>query len=160
MLSIKRPKTRVGHRKISRQPREEQGQGLVEAAVSLLFLLLIIVVTFEMLFVFLSYISLTNAAAQGAIQAAGHPGMAPGDGAYDDYIADIQGEALAGGLNWTDVNVHPPLLPANVVQGEPITVTIDYTMTTPFSELVLPMFGRFGMPTEYHITAWNSVPIR
>ena len=80
--------------------------------------------------------------------------------AYDNYIADIQGEVVAGGLTWSDVNIHPPVLPPNVVQGEPITVTIDYTMTTAFSEIVLPMFGRFGMPTEYHIRAWTSVPIR
>ena len=133
---------------------------MVESVVGLLFLLLVIILTFEMLFVFMSYMTLMNSAAQGAIQASGHPNMVTGDAHYDDYIADIQGEAVAGGLTWNDVSIHPPLLPPTVIQGEPITVTIDYTMTTPFSEIIFPMFGRFGMPTEYHITAWTAVPIR
>ena len=161
MLGFERERTRHRHQETPQVPNcGEEGQSLVESAVGLLFLLLVIIITFEILFVFMSYMSLMNAAAQGAIQAAGHPDMVPGDSAYDNYIADIQGEAVAGGLTWSDVNIHPPVLPPNVVQGEPITITIDYTMTTPFSEIVLPMFGRFGMPTEYHIRAWTSVPIR
>ncbi len=163
MLRFARQKTNtwILRRKETRHPGHgQEGQGLVEAVVALLFLLLVIIVTFEMLFLFLSYMTLMNAAAQGAIRAAGHPDMVPGDAHYTEYVGDIQGEAVAGGLTWDDIGIHPPELPPIVQAGEPITVTIDYTMTTPFSEIFLPMFGRFGLPTEYHITAWTTVPIR
>jgi hypothetical protein len=161
MLPFVRRKVRDGQWEGSQKPLTgEEGQSLVESAIGLLFLLLVIIITFEMLFLFMSYMSLLNATAQGAIQASGHPNMVPGDANYEDYIADIQGEVVAGGLNWPDVGINPPVLPPNVVQGAPITVTIDYTMTTPFSELVFPMFGRFGLPTEYHIAARTTVPIR
>jgi hypothetical protein len=163
MLRFARQKTntRILRRNVTQHPGHgEEGQGLVEALIGLLFLLLVIIVTFEMLFLFMSYMSLMNAAAQGAIRAAGHPDMVPGDAHYTEYIGDIQGEVVAGGLDWNEVGIHPPELPPNVEAGEPITVTIDYTMTTPFSEIFMPMFGRFGLPSEYHITARTTVPIR
>ena len=141
------------------QPREE-GQGLLETAVGLLFLLLILLVMFEMLFVFTSYISLLNASAQGAIRAAGHPNMEVGDYHYDQYVSDIQGEVLAGGLSWTDTGINPPELPAAVEARNPLTVTLNYTLTTPFGEIFFPILGKFGLPTQYHITARTTVPIR
>jgi hypothetical protein len=138
----------------------EEGQGLVEATAGFLFLVLIILVMFEMVFLFASYITLLNASAQGAIRAAGHPNMQPGDESYDEYLSDIQGEAVAGGLSWSDLRVNPPELPSVVQPGSPITVTLDYTMTTPFGEVFFPLFGRFGLPSKYHIHARTSVPIR
>lgn len=142
--------------------RGEEGQGLVEAAVAFLFLLLILLVMFESAVLFTSYIALLNTSVQGAIYAAGHPNMEdnPPDTAYQEYISIIQAEALAGGLSWTDLKIHPPELPANVVAGEPLTVTVSYTMTTFASEVIFPMFGRFGLPTRYHVSARTTVPIR
>jgi len=139
---------------------QEEGQGLVESAVGLLFLLLILLVMFEMLFLFTSYIALLNASAQGAIRAAGHPNMQVGDYHYQEYVSDIQGEVVAGGLSWTDVHINPPQLPAVVEAGNPITVTLNYTLTTPFGEIFFPIVGKFGLPTQYHISARTAVPIR
>lgn len=139
---------------------EEEGQGLVEAAVAFLFLLTIFLVMFEMVIVFTSYIALLNTSVQGAIYAAGYPNMAPGDGNYDQYVSIMQAETLAGGLSWTDIGINPPELPSNVVPGAPITVTIEYTLTTFASEIVFPFFERFGLPSEYHIRARTAVPIR
>jgi hypothetical protein len=72
----------------------------------------------------------------------------------------MQAEVLAGGLSWVDVRINPPELPTSVVAGEPITVTVDYTLTTFASEIVFPMFERFGLPSEYHISARTAAPIR
>ena len=150
---------RPGQERRARQEQEE-GQGLMESAVGLLFLLLILLVMFEMLFVFTSYIALLNASAQGAIRAAGHPQMEVGDYHYQEYVSDIQGEVVANGLSWTDVHVNPPELPAVVEAGNPITVTLAYTLTTPFGEIFFPIVGKFGLPTQYHISARTAVPIR
>ena len=103
----------------------EEGQGLLETAVGLLFLLLILLVMFEMLFVFTSYIALLNASSQGAMRAAGHPNMEVGDYHYEQYVSDIQGEVIASGLSWNDTHINPPELPADVESGNPITVTLD-----------------------------------
>ncbi len=142
--------------------KKEEGQGLVEASVAFLFLLLILIVMFEMVMVFASYISLLNCSVQGAIYAAAHPNMVenPPDEDYLQYVSIMQAEALAGGLSWTQITVHPPQLPPVVEAGNPLTVTIDYRLRTFASEIVFPMFGRFGLPTEYQITARTSVPIR
>jgi Flp pilus assembly protein TadG len=140
--------------------RGEEGQGLVEAAVAFLFLLTIILVMFEMVIIFNSYIALLNTSVQGAVYAAGRPNIQPGDAEYDQYVSIMQAEALAGGLSWTDIGVDPPQLPNNVSPGEPITVTVQYTLTTFASEIVFPMFERFGLPAEYHISARTAVPIR
>ena len=117
---------------------------------------------FEMALVFSSYIALLNTAVQGAIYAAGYPEMEsnPPDTNYEKYVSIIQAEALAGSLSWVDVGINPPELPANVVSGEAITVTVEYTMTTFASEIIFPMFGRFGLPSEYHISARTAAPIR
>jgi hypothetical protein len=169
MLPFKRQRNRFATHETRRRRRwgqfqlkggGEEGQGLVEATAGFLFLLLIILVMFEMVFLFASYISLLNASAQGAIRAAGHPDMQPGDEHYDEYLSDIQGEAIAGGLSWTDLHVNPPQLPSVVEPGAPITVTLQYTMTTPFGEIFFPFFGKFGLPSRYHIHATTAVPIR
>jgi hypothetical protein len=135
---------------------------LLEAAVAFLFLLVILIAMFEMAMVFASYIALLNTSVQGAVYAAGYPDMEnnPPDTNYEQYVSIMQAEVLAGGLSWVDIGINPPELPANVVAGEPITVSVDYTMTTFASEIVFPMFGRFGLPTEYHITARTAAPIR
>ncbi len=135
---------------------------MLEAAVAFLFLLIILVAMFEMALVFSSYIALLNTAVQGAIYAAGYPDMesSPPDTNYEHYVSIMRAEVLVGGLSWVDVRINPPELPASVVAGEPITVTVDYTMTTFASEIVFPMFGRFGLPSEYHISARTAAPIR
>ncbi len=138
----------------------EAGQGLVEATVAFLFLLTILLVMFEMVIVFTSYIAMLNAVNQGAIYAAGHPTMQPGDPEYDEYVSIMRAELLAGGLSWRDTRINPPELPDEILDGEPLTVTIDYTLTTFATEIILPFFERFGLPSEYHIQARTSAPIR
>ena len=134
----------------------------MEAAVAFLFLLVILVAMFEMALVFASYIALLNTSVQGAIYAAGYPNMEsnPPDTNYEQYVSIMQAEALAGSLSWVDIGINPPELPGSVVAGEPITVTVEYTMTTFASEVVFPMFGRFGLPSAYHISARTAAPIR
>ncbi len=135
---------------------------MVEAAVAFLFLLLILLVMYEMAMVFSSYIALLNCSVQGAIYASAHPNMVedPPDEEYQQYVSIMQAEALAGGLSWKDMTVHPPQLPPTVQPGNPLTVTLDYRLTTFASEIVFPLFGRFGLPTQYRITARTAVPIR
>lgn len=141
---------------------KEEGQGLLEAAVAFLFLLLILIIMFEASVLFASYIALLNTSVQGAIYAAGYPDMQsdPADEHYLQYESIIRAEALAGKLSWEDVTVLPPQLPANVQPGEPITVTIRYELTTFSSQIVFPMFGRLGLPDRYTISAHTAVPIR
>jgi hypothetical protein len=170
MISKKRQRNRKGDQTGRRvrwlrfrlQPRGEEGQGLLEAAVAYLFLLLILLVMFEMAMVFSSYIALLNTSIQGAVYAAGDPSMVadPPDASYQQYVSIMQAEALAGGLSWKDITIHPPQLPSTVAPGQPLTVTIDYNLTTFASEVVFPMFGRFGLPTRYSISARSAVPIR
>lgn len=144
------------------QVKGEEGQGLVEAAVAFLFLLLILLVMFEAAVLFTSYIALLNTSVQGAIYAAGHTDMEdnPPDAAYQQYVNIMQAEAMAGGLSWRQMTIYPPELPPDVVPGEPLTVTVSYTMTTFASEVIFPMFGRFGLPNYYIISARTAVPIR
>jgi hypothetical protein len=139
----------------------EEGAGLVEAAVGFLFLMLIMIVTFEMLFVFTAYISLLNASVQGAVYAGGQPDMEEGDPAYLHYESLIQAEALAGGLSWKDIVVNLPEVAANSETGiDELTVSIDYHLTTPFGEIFFPLLGKFGLPSTYHIVASTTVPVR
>jgi hypothetical protein len=142
--------------------KKEEGQGLLEAAVAFLFLLLILIIMFEASVLFASYIALLNTSVQGAIYAAGYPAMQsdPADEHYVQYESIIRAEALAGKLSWEDVTVLPPQLPANVQPGEPITVTVRYELTTFSSQVVFPMFGRLGLPDRYTISAHTAVPIR
>ena len=142
--------------------KKEEGQGLLEAAVAFLFLLLILILLFEASVLFASYIALLTTSVQGAIYAAGYPNMQsnPADEHYVQFESIIRAEALAGKLSWEDVTVLPPQLPANVQPGEPITVTVRYELTTFSSQVVFPMFGRLGLPDRYTISAHTAVPIR
>jgi len=141
---------------------KEEGQALLEAAAAFLFLLLILIIMFEASVLFASYIALLNTSVQGAIYAAGHPNMQanPADEDYLQYESIIRAEALAGKLAWDKVTVLPPQLPANVQPGEPITVTVRYELTTFTSHIIFPLFGRFGLPDRYTISAHTAVPIR
>lgn len=140
----------------------EEGQGLLEAAVAFLFLLLILIVMFEGVLLFTSYIALLNTSVQGAIYAAGHIDMVadPPDEAYQQYESIMRAEALAGKLSWTDVTISPPQLPPSIESGNPLTVTVSYEMTTFTSEVVFSMFGRLGLPDRYILSARTAVPIR
>jgi len=142
--------------------KEEEGQGLLEAAVAFLFLLLILIIMFESAVLFASYTTLLNTSVQGAIYAAGHPNMEddPPDDDYLHYESIIRAEALAGNLTWENVTISPPELPASVQPGQPITVTVSYELTTFTSEIVFPMFGRLGLPDSYTLSARTAVPIR
>jgi len=142
--------------------KEEEGQGLVEAAVTFVFLLAIFIAMFEMVMLFTSYIALLNTSIQGAVYAAGHPNMVanPPDSSYEQYVSIMRAEALAGGLSERDIGYSLPQLPTNVAPGEALTVTIEYTMTTFASEIAFPLFGRFGLPEVFRIRASSAVPIR
>ena len=55
----------------------EKGQSMLEMTVGLVFLVLIVLVLFEMAVLFYSYIALLNASREGAVYAATHPTMSP-----------------------------------------------------------------------------------
>jgi hypothetical protein len=103
-----------------------------------------------------------NTSVQGAIYAAGHPNMVgnPPDADYQQYKNIMEMEALAGGLDLNNLVMYSPELPAQVVPGEAITVTVSYSMTTFASEIIFPMFGRFGLPTRYYMSARTAIPLR
>lgn len=167
-------------RKTARKNRDEHGQSLTELAVGLPFVLLVILVLFEMGLVFATYISMINAAREGAFFASRHPelvdpnrwndALAPGNTTIgEEYESRVRNEVFvvttqplsAKQLLTEDViQVDPPVTDGISDPGYPITVTVHYTLSTFTSNVSLPFFGRFGLPNRYHLTYSFGTPIR
>jgi hypothetical protein len=66
--------------------REEKGQSIVEIAVTLPFLIVIVIALVEMGIVFASYLSLVNAAREGAVFASMYSELSDPQGRYDNRL--------------------------------------------------------------------------
>lgn len=137
------------HRMGSGHRNRERGANLVELALILPLLLLLIAAAADFGRAFNSYIVINNAAREGAR----FGGRVDHTDTIDPYIvgAVIQ-EAANSGLDLTDpsvatITIEPAwnVRPAN----QPMTVTVEYTMTTFFTGLVglaeIPMRSRSVM---------------
>ncbi len=165
------------------------GQSMVEVAVTLPFLILIVIALIEMGIVFASYISLVNATREGAVFASMYPQLstAPNYGTNSYYgtgggitntitisseyttrisneILYVSGEPLRAGqlIDQDILTMTPPVVDptCGINQGCPITVTVSYQVHTFTSDVSLPYFGRFGLPNYYLLSYTMGMPIR
>ena len=146
----------------SDRPRRERGQSMLEMTVGLVFLVIIVLILFEMAVLFYSYIALLNASREGAVFAATHPTLVPGDSEYERFEAITTAEAVEGGLD-TDpefFEIHPPETPYGVAPLEPIIVRVSYQLVNPTSGIILPFMGRMGLFQSAWMTASTEMPIQ
>ncbi len=173
---------------VSRQLKQKscRGQSLVEIAVTLPFLVALVIAVVEMGIIFTSYLSLVNATREGAIFASMYPELTnPANdskpygsgntlwGEYTKRVADeilvVVGEPLREGLllNESVLTIDRPTLgptstdcPTALEIGCPITVTTHYRVRTFTSDMSLPYFGRLGLPSLYQVDYSMGMPIR
>ena len=141
-----------------RPDRNEKGQALLEMTFGTVFLLLIVLIVFEMAMLFYSYIALLNASREGAVYASLHPDMEPGSAEYTNYLEVTENEALASGLN-TATGYFTVTAPINN-DCISVTVTLDYKVVNPTEGIVLPLLGRMGLFRSAIMSACTKMPIR
>lgn len=121
----------------------DDGQSLVELALVLPVLLLIVLAGLDFGRVFLGWVSLTNAAREGAVFAAQNPNAwnvgNPNTALQDQYAALIAQEASASGCTLR-TPVAGPSFPAGTEIGSPaeVDVTCDFGIITPIISSILP----------------------
>lgn len=155
---------------------------MTELAIGLPFVMLIIIAVVEMGLVFATYISMINAAREGAVFASMHPELSDVNGTYDsdvvapgttsvwdEYQLRVKNEVFvvtteqlrANQLLTEDViDVARPVTDGSTSAGNPITVTVTYSISTFTSNISLPYFGRFGLPYRYRLVYSFGMPIR
>jgi len=149
----------------------EEGQSLVEMTFGVIFLILVILILFEMAMVFRAYIALLNASREGAFYASAHPSIKDssemqdcdsagvGGSDYETYVWITCQEAVASGLNTSAIMIQKPEAPVVAAQ-EPITVTLQYELVNPTHGIILPWLGRMGLASSFPIAASTKTPIR
>jgi hypothetical protein len=140
----------------------EKGQAMLEMTMGTVFLVIIILILFEMAVLFYSYIALLNASREGAVFAATHPTIVPGDSDYVRYEEITTAEALAGGLRTEPefFEIHPPETPEEIEPLDPIIVRVSYQLINPTQGIVLPFLGRMGLFQSVWMTASTEMPIQ
>jgi Flp pilus assembly protein TadG len=134
--------------------------------VGLIFLLIVVIALFEMAMIFYSYISLLNAAREGAVYASLYPDVATGASSphYSEYERRASLEATAAGLITSTglFTVHTPLLETSCTPPVPchITCTLQYELINATQGIFLPMLGRMGLLSRFAIRARVEMPIR
>jgi Flp pilus assembly protein TadG len=113
------------------QKGKERGQSLTEVALMLPVLLLILAGVLDLGRLYYAYVTVSDAAAEGATYAAIHPH----DG--DEIISRTQ--AATDGLVQIDANMVGVDCPT-IAAGAPVTVTVGYTFTvvTPIINVMVP----------------------
>jgi hypothetical protein len=144
-----------------RFPRQrEEGQGMLELTFGMIFLLLIVLILFEMAMLFYSYIAVLNASREGAVYASMYPAMSEVQLAR---YREITGkEALAAGLN-TDPAlfiVDPPETPDGTDPLDKVVVKVHYQLINETQGVVLPLLGRMGLFQSVWMTGKTEMPIR
>lgn len=140
--------------------KREEGQSMLEMTVGLVFLVLIILILFEMAMLFYSYIAVLNASREGAVFASIYPEMT--DGQYQSYESITATEAQAAGLN-TDPEffvVDPPETPNGPEALNPVIVRVHYQLINPTQGIFLPFLGRMGLFQSAWMTGRTEMPIR
>jgi Zn-dependent protease with chaperone function len=142
-----------------RPPREE-GQSMLEMTVGVIFLLIIVLILFEMAMLFYSYIAVLNASREGAVYASAYPEMNATE--YQRYENVTTAEARAAGLN-TDPAffvVDAPETPDGNAPLQPIIVRVHYQLINPTQGIILPVMGRMGLFQSVWMTGETKMPIR
>lgn len=136
---------------------------MLEMTVGTVFLMIIVLILFEMGMLFYSYIAVLNASREGAVFASLHPTLTEGDPLYEDYVSIASAEAQAAGLD-TDpafFEVLPPeTLPGRTDPLDPVTVRVRYQLINPTRGIILPFFGRMGLFQSAWMTGVTEMPIR
>jgi hypothetical protein len=139
--------------------RGEEGQSMLEMTVGVIFLLLVVLVLFEMAMLFYSYIAALNASREGAVFASLYPDVREGDPLWGRYVSIINAEAEAAGLNPDYLTVYPPEAPVTQPLS-PVIVKVDYELLNPTQGIFLPILGRMGLFQSAKMTAKTEMPIR
>ena len=161
------------HQQPPTQRGKEQGQSMLEMTVGMVFLVIIVLILFEMAVLFYSYIALLNASREGAVYAATHPALAlmedpgdPDDPEYSNYLTYetiTTAEAVAGGLRtdpeFFDIK-QPEVLEGEVDPLDPIIVRVSYQLINPTQGIILPFLGRMGLFQSAWMTASTEMPIQ
>ena len=148
-----------------RAGRGEEGQSMLEMTVGVIFLLIIVLILFEMAMLFYSYIAVLNASREGAVYASAYPETAypvMKQPEYDEYVSIATAEAQAAGLN-TDPEFFEVLSPRAEEGTEalkPIVVTVRYQLINPTQGVILPILGRMGLFQSVWMTGRTEMPIR
>jgi hypothetical protein len=146
-----RPRFR-GHR--------EEGQALLEMTIGTIFLVIIVLILFEMAMLFYSYIAVLNASREGAVYASMYPVMSELQLAR--YRQITTEEALAAGLN-TDPAffiVDPPETPEGTDPLDKVVVKVHYQLINGTQGIVLPVLGRMGLFQSAWMMGKTEMPIR
>jgi hypothetical protein len=124
-----------------RRRRSSRGQGLVEFAIILPFLMLVLLMAVDFGRVFFGWVGLANASRIGASYAAAHPdawGVPGNPGQRDSYLDQILADANA--LNCTLPGTIPdPVFPGGTDLGDSahVTLTCDFALMTPLVSQIL-----------------------
>jgi Flp pilus assembly protein TadG len=160
----------------TRSLSKEHGQSVVEVAITLPFLLLIILALVQMGILFASYVALVNAAREGAIYASMHPELSDavktpdGSATWEEYQNRVLNEvSIAVGSQLYEgqlVTTQYPLTADRPAVGStcttvgcPITSTVHYNFQTFLNGMSVPGFD-FALPKSYQINYSLSMPIR
>jgi len=116
-----------------RRQEKENGQSLLEMALILPVLIIILAGVLDLGRLYYAYVSVTDAAAEGAAYAAMHPEQS----SRDEVLKRAQ--EASKGLVQVDPNAVQVDCPT-VASGAPITVTVSYSFTvaTPFINAIVP----------------------
>jgi Flp pilus assembly protein TadG len=79
--------------------------------------------------------------------------------ANETYIQPGQVLRSEGLITSGDFYLERPYSPVPTT-GNPISVTVHYTVSTLTSGMSLPLFGRLGLPNSYHIRYEYALPVR
>lgn len=107
--------------------RRQRGQSLTEMAVSLPILLVLLAGVLDIGRAYYTYLSLRDAAAEGAAYGSIHPTDSSG------IIDRVVGESPTGVVDWTSATVTPTVLVKSCEGGGiRVQVQYSYTLLTPF----------------------------
>jgi hypothetical protein len=148
---------------------DERGQSIVEVSAVSVFLILLVLVIFEVGVTFASYVALLNASREGAVYASAHPELLDDSRTADDSSAYlwytesvVKGEVRSGNMVDPDqLIIHRPVIVDGTGKfGDPIKVQVDYRLYSFTSSIQLPFFGRMGLPNYWPLSASTTMPIR
>ena len=151
------------HQNRSLRDGQEDGQSMLEMTFGLVFLVVIVLILFEMALLFYSYIALLNASREGAVYASLFPDIVDtADPHYSQYESIVVAEAQAAGLNTEPAvfEVFLPETPKGLDPLDPVIVKVSYQVINPTQGIVLPMLGRMGLFQGAWMTARTEMPIR
>lgn len=111
--------------------KDEKGQSLVEVALAMPILILIMAGILDVGRAYFTYISLSDAAAEGAAYAANHPSLTT---EIKERAADASNGLVVLGPEMVSVDC------ASLTAGWPITVSVEYEydLITPFIQAFVP----------------------